>query len=238
MRHMRQLACLACVILVGCYSPPFKETEMVPLGAVDPDEVVRAYQRQIADRYESEETLVLRLFWKEIAVLGYTRVDRGAGAFETACFNHLGISLFHVSGDPQGDRLRYGLSEFKKYPKFPERVGTDIRRINFELVPDEDAQAKVLQDRVIFQEKRDNGMLEYVFGGPDILLLKKRFLESGWLGWTLRWEVSFYEYTRAGDYVYPRGVVLYDRENHYRLIVRRRDVTFDVQEPNTPEPQP
>jgi len=225
---------LVCGFLTGCFTPPFKPPEMVPVGDVDPHDVAQSFARKLPDRQETEDSLVFRFLWKEIAVLGMTRVDREARAFEAISLNHLGVPLFQVSGDAEGNHLRYALPEFKKYPQFTENTGNDIRRIHFDLVPAESARAKVLSDRVLFRERCTEGTLDHIFGGQGNLLIEKRLTRWG----CLRWRVNYYEYAEADGYVYPRGIVLYNVADHYRLIVRTRGITFDLEEKESSGPSP
>ena len=218
-----------CMTLAGCFSPPFAPVELVPVGDVDPAAVRDAFARRLAPRYESEDTVVLRVFWKKVAMLGYTRVDREVGTFETIALNHLGVPIFRVGGDTKGDYLRFALPEIKEYPQFSEGVASDIRRIAFDLVPGDTAEAEVRSDRVIFRESRDGGVMEYVFAGCDLLLIQKRFTT----GWFTDWTVDFYEYRNADGFVYPRGVVFYNGDEKYRLIIETRDMTFDIEKDRT-----
>ncbi|MFP4027651.1 MAG: hypothetical protein ACLFWL_07670 [Candidatus Brocadiia bacterium] len=240
MKRSLVMGCLIGVVLTGCYSPPFEQTELVSVENVSPETVSWNFQQQIAPAFESEERLVFRVFlgWKKIAVLGLTRLDREDRTLEALCLNHLGVSLFHIKGTPDETKLRYGLPEFKKHKKFPLAVGTDIRRICFDLVPAENAKVIAKPKRIIFRQKQDGGILEYVFGGPNVLLLEKRFFNKCFFGRKLRWKVQYFEYQEKDDYVYPRGIVLYNRKNHYRLIAQRRKIIFDTERAQNREAQP
>ncbi len=225
MRSARPVALLLVVALCGCYSAPFERPQMVPIGDVTPAEVRDGFAARLPERYETEDTLIFRFLWRKIAVLGYTRVDRAERRFEALCLNHIGVPLFSIGGDAEGNYLRRAMPEFAEREELTERVAADIRRIAFDLVPPPGAEAQVLKDRVIFRQSRPDGAMEYVFGGPGLLLLKKRFIAGG----RRRWEVAFYEYAGPDGYVHPGGIVLHNREGRYRLIVRTRDVTFDVE---------
>lgn len=228
MKYLHISLILVCLGVAGCYSPPFERPKMVPMRGTSPEDVIARYRERMPDEYEAEETLIFQVFWKKIAALGYTRVDREEQRFEALCLNHLGVPLFRVTGSRFGDRFRSRVAKFENFPRFAESVGADIRRVSFGLVPSDEAEAIVRKDRILFREERKDGILEYVFGGEDGYLVEKRFLADGWLWRSLRWKVNFYEYVEADGYVYPRGVVLYNRANRYRLTVKRRDITFDL----------
>ena len=77
--------------------------------------------------------------------------------------------------------------------------------------------------------RQGDAIMEYMFGGRDGVLLEKRHLTDGWLWDSLKWKVNYYEYQQQDGYLYARGVVLYNADYHYRLIITRRDITFEVE---------
>ena len=215
---------LLCLLLGACYSPPFRRTELVPLGEVEPVSAAEGFERRLPGRFETENTIVFRFFRNELAALGYASVDREKEAFEILCLNHMGVQLFHISGDDDGNHLIYAMPEFRKYPEFVDAVGDDIRRVYFDLAPPARAESRVRRDRIMFRRSEKGKTVEYVFGGRDKNLLKKR----GMAGRRTLWEVEFFEYATLagpeGEYVFPGGAVLHNRRHRYRLIIRTRSV--------------
>lgn len=172
-------------------------------------------------RFVSEETLVFRFFRRKIAALGYSRIDRQAGTFEVLCLNHLGIQLFYLTGDKHTTELKYAIPEFAEHPEFIEAVGEDIRRIHFHLMPDPEARIDIRRNRIIFSQNTEDGTLEHVFGGPELLLYSKRLRGN----WRTIWEVNYYEHEKQNQGLVPRGVVLRNRQHNYRLTLRIREIS-------------
>ena len=220
------LLCTAifCMFFSACYSPPFQETELVPVDVVDPKTVVEDFENRLPKSYETENTIIFRFFRNEIAGLGYASVDKEAETFEIVCLNHMGMQLFHISGDQDGNHLRHAMPEFREHPEFVDAVGNDIRLIYFDLIPPDSAEARIHRDRSSFRHPREDKTIEYVFGGEEKALLKKR---AGTF-WRRHWEVTFYEYfTESGDesdFMFPGGIILHNRRHRYRLIIKTRSV--------------
>ncbi len=229
MKSAKLIIVVCCLITAGCYSPPFQRAEMVSMEGRDPEVMVEDYRQKLPVEFETEETLMFRVFWRKFAVLGYTQANREERTFRSISLNHLGVPLFKVQGSPQGDIFKSQVARIEEFPRFGENVAADIRRVCFDVVPPGDAETQIEDDRVIFRARQGDAIMEYVFGGPDGVLLEKRHLTDGWLWNSLDWKVNYYEYQRQDGYLYARGVVLYNADYHYRLIITRRDITFDLQ---------
>ncbi len=224
-RLKKTVVLLLCLSLGACYSPPFRRTELAPLGDVEPEKVVARFGERLPAVFETENTLIFRFFRNEIAALGYASVNRETESFEIVCVNHMGVMLFHISGDDSGNHLRYAMPEFKEHPEFVDAVGNDIRRVYFDLLPREPADAQVRNNRIIYRQAHNDTSDVFVFGGEENLLIEK----SERTRWRTMWKVNFYEYFQvSGDeqpaYIFPRGIVLHNRRYRYRLIIRTRSV--------------
>ncbi len=212
------------ILLTGCYSVPFEQPEMVRLEPdVDPAEAADKFENRLPNQFVAENTLIFRFFWQEIAALGYAKVDRQARTFDVMCLNHLGVQLFHISGDQEGNHLHYAIPEFKEQPNFANAVGEDIRQIFFDLTPGEDAEAKIRRNRIVFRESTATGEVEFVFAGPELNLIEKRVVEDS----ELERKIFFYEYMTEPEFTFPGGVILHNPRQRYRLIIKNRDITLD-----------
>ncbi len=197
----------------------------MPPGDVEPDSVVARFDERLPSAFETENTIIFRFFRNEIAALGYARVDREAGSFEIVCVNHMGVMLFHIAGDEDGNHLRYAMPEFKEHPEFVDALGEDVRRVYFDLSPAEPAGARLRRDRITYRRDRNGTSDRFVFGGEENLLIEK----SERTRWRTLWKVNYYEYFQVSgderqDYVFPRGIMLHNRRYRYRLIIRTRSV--------------
>ncbi len=212
--------------LAGCATVPFEPVPWTALpDEVDPDAVPEAFAAALPVRFVSEDTLVFRFFWREIAALGYTRIDREAGTFAVICLNHLGVQLFYITGDRQQTTLEYAIPEFADRPEFVEAIGEDIRRLYFDLLPAAEAQVAIGSDRLSFTLHQDNRRVRHIFGGPRLFLRQKRARQ----GWRRLWDVTYYEYRQVNGQWLPRGMVLRNHRQNYRLTLRIREVSIEDQ---------
>jgi hypothetical protein len=211
---------LAGVLLlgVGCRSIPFRQPRLEPIGAVDAVAVRDAFARSVPPRLESEDSLVCRFLWHEIAALSYTSVDREDGSLKVQCLNHMGFELFLVQSRGEELTVRSNIPELAAHPGLIEGLGRVLRFAYLDLVPAPDAVARLRSDRVVFRQSGPDGTVEHVFGGVGNRLLEKRWLRHG----RLAWKVSFYEYAEGLGAAVPGGVVIDDRARHYRLLIRTR----------------
>lgn len=219
------LAPIALAMIAGCFRPPFERVELVPLGDVEPLEIADEFEARLPEYIETEsDSIRFKFLWEDISALGYARIDREARTFEVLCMNHVGVQLFHISGTEDASTLRFALPQLKDIPGFVESLGEDIRRIYFDMVPGPDADIRLSKKRLTWREELEDGRLEYVFGGEPPVLIEKRF-RSGLLRRT-RWSVEYFEYGDESGPLFPRGVVLHNRQHRYRLIIRTRNVSF------------
>lgn len=217
------LAAVLMLFLTGCYSVPFEQPRLTPLNdEISPEETVKDFQERLPERFVAENTLVFRFLRNQLAALGYAKIDRDEGTFEVLCLNHLGVRLFHISGDKEGNHhLRYAIPQLKEIPNFADNVGEDIREIYFNLLPGPEAEAHREWRRLVFREKKGSRRVDYLFGGTDNNLIEKRIYRNN----RIQRIISFYEYTSGNDFIFPKGVVLHNPRYRYRLILSSRDVT-------------
>jgi hypothetical protein len=206
--------------LAGCQAEPFVRPALPLLGPSDPRAMADRFAAGLADRFISDDTLILQApFHDDWVILSVLRVDRPAGTFVLYGFNPLGVELFRIRSDAKATTLDSVLLPLRAERSVLLAIAADVRRIYFNLAPDRAAQIQKLRRRVRFSQEQPGGRLIYEFGGRPAELLQKR--RPGWLG--DQWCVHYYQYTKAGKWTYPRGVVLDDGETHLRLIVKNRD---------------
>ncbi|HSQ77323.1 MAG TPA: hypothetical protein VLN91_00380, partial [Nitrospirota bacterium] len=131
--------------------------------------------------------------------------------------------LFALSGDQDSVTSQYSIAAFTKYGDIASAVGTDIRRIYFDLVPAPEAKIWKKKYKLIFRQGSGPGFLEYVFAGRDGDLIEKNYYENN----GLVWRVSYYEYRDQDGKRWPQGVVFTHYDYRYRLTVRHKEFRFE-----------
>lgn len=206
--------------LVGCTSVPFAEPVLPPLDERAPAAVAQAYREALPTRFTADVSMVIELPWHRLAVLGCLRVDRVAGTFELVGLSHLGFKLFQLAGDRQGVQVRFAAPVFAARTALLQALAEDCRRSYLELVPPDEAEVLTERDCLRFLVPgEDGGRVEYVFGGVGTHLLQKRVGH----GWGRPWQVAFYEYGTESGGLFPRGIVVDNRQFGHRLIIKHRN---------------
>jgi hypothetical protein len=203
----------------GCAHDPFPRESLPALQNPDPNAMRDAFAKSIPDRFVSDDTIIVQApFLDDMAFLGVLRVDRTKGTFKLAGLNHTGIKLFELSGDTNEITINNAVPPLMEHKEILLAVGTDIRRMFFDLIPDPGSKITVEKTEVKFKTANVVRKL----GGAPVSLLEKR--EDGFFG--ASWRVRYYRYAANDGNLYPRGLVMDNGQYHYRIIVKNRDIDF------------
>jgi len=219
-RFPHLVSCLSLLFLTGCASIPFKDVPRTAPGTNSALTVRAAFARTQDSNYEALQSVVFQLFGRKMTGLGYFSVDTDTSAFALSCMTPMGMKLFDIQG--QGDTVEavFALPQFGKKENLARAVGLDLKRTYFDILPPEKAEIRWKKDRLVFIEHQTDGRTEYDFGGPDQLLLEKRV----YAGRKMVCRIRYYEYEPQNGFLYPHGIILENRNYHYRLILRLKSV--------------
>lgn len=213
-------AVLLTMCVGGCAAKPFERPPLPILNNPNPTAMRQSVAHSLANQFTSDDTIVIDAPFHKMAILGVLQIDRPAGTFELVGLNPMGVELFHLSGDSSGTKIRSALPPLMEQQEILLSIGQDIRRMYFDLVPQDSAAADPHSTFVRFTEKTPDGTIVYEMGGEPTALLEKRL--EGFFG--AIWRVRYYQYTAAkGETLYPRGIVMDNAHYHYRIIVKNRD---------------
>lgn len=207
--------------LVACSSVPFRETALVSLEGVDPEEMRAGFAAALPDAFRVVNTVTFEFKRRALAAIGYADIDTSRRTFTIVGLHPAGgVKLFEVSGDSEGIQSAFAVEEFAILGDLTRAVGEDTRRIYFDRVPSPDARVSEEPYRILFRQNSGDGEIEYVFSGGDGVLVEKRYFENG----DNIWSASYYQYRREGGKLYPEGIILEHHEYGYRLVVRLREI--------------
>jgi hypothetical protein len=212
-------ASLSLIFVIGCAPEPFAPTPLPILNHPDPFALRNNFAATIPPHFISDDSVIIYAPFHRLAVLGVLRVDRPAGAFELAGLNQIGVQIFEIGGDRNGNIVRFAIPPLDQQREILLSIAADVRRIYFDLLPADGAMADVRPTFVRFRQPAEHGTLIYEFGGAPSFLLEKRF--AGWLG-TI-WRVRYFDYASSNGTLYPRGVVMDNAKYHYRIVIKNRD---------------
>jgi len=205
---------------VGCSSIPFQRVAYVPVDAVQPAAVREEFALSLPLKFQLINTIVFQYGRQAISAIGYTAVDTCEKVFTVAGLNPMGVKLFELSGDANNVECRFAIKQFTQRGNFARAVADDIRRIYFDRIPGPEAEVYKKKYKIIFRQPTEAGIMEYVFGGIDNVLIEKRYYD----GDRRVWSVSYYEYCREKGKLYPAGIILTHHEYRYQLIVRLKEI--------------
>ena len=219
-RGLTGILALAGLWLSGCATAPFPRPEPFAATAVAPDEVPAAFADRLAPRYEQVQSLVFRIYWREIAALGYLSVDVPERAFAMACLNPVGVKLFELVGTNGAVTARFVAPEIEKRGgELAQAAGVDLMRAYFDWRPPAGATCRQTHNRLIFTAADDAGRTEYRYAGRDGFLAEKIRFE----GRRVLWKVEYREYRRGADGWIPAGLVIHNRRYGYRLVAKTKE---------------
>jgi hypothetical protein len=208
------------VLAAGCTHVPFQETQRVSFEAVNPKSVVEHFAANSPENFQVLTSVVFEYSWQSFMGLGYVDVNRQNGTFKVVGLNPLGVQLFELSGDRDTIVTHTVLPSLMQYGDLPTAVGTDIRRIYFDLVPSDTAQISKSASSVTFRQPCGAGVMEYEFAGKGQELVAKVYYEND----DVVWRISYYEYREQNGKKYPQGIVMINHKYGYQLTVRQKEL--------------
>jgi hypothetical protein len=211
-------------VLAGCGKPPYPREPLAMLQDPKPLELRQSFAGSMPYVFTTDDTLVVQApFHDDIAILDVLRVDRPAGTFEMVGLNQLGVKLFDLKGDRRGAAVIFAIPPLMEHQNLLLAFAKDIRRMYFDLVPDNGAKTRIKPDRVKFTEKSPDADVAYEFAAQPPRLLEK--YDDGFFG--SAWRVGYYKYEPTTTGLYPRGIVMENSQYHYRIIIKNRDLEIE-----------
>jgi hypothetical protein len=208
------------MLVAGCSSIPFEKTSFVTMSGVDPQEIVEKYKKSLPEHYQVLNTILFTYGWNKFTALGYVDVNIRTKSFTVASMNPMGVKLFQLSGNENGIDTHFMLKELEKQGDFASFIGEDMRRVYFDLIPTPTAEIIKKKDRLVFRQASGNGVFVHVFAGAEGLLVEKDHYRDN----TLHWRVSYYNYRREGDKIYPGGIIFNNYKYGYSLTVTLKEI--------------
>jgi hypothetical protein len=208
------------IMLAGCTHIPFQETERISLESADPHSVVEQFKANSPEQFQLLNSVVFEYSWNTFMGIGYIDVNRQSSLFKVVCLNPLGVQLFELSGDRDTIVTRNAMAALMQYGDLPTAVGTDIRRIYFDLIPSDKARISKSIYKVIFRQPFGPGAMEYEFAGKGRELVEKRYFEDD----EIVWRISYYEYREQNGKHFPQGIIMINYKYGYQLTVRQKEL--------------
>jgi hypothetical protein len=211
---------IGAVLVAGCTHIPFQETQQVAIESVDPKSVLDQFRKNTPESFQILNSVVFEFSWQTFMGIGYIDINRQNNIFKVVCLNPLGVQLFELSGDRNSIVTRNAMPALMKYGDLPTAVGTDIRRIYFDLVPADSARIRKSTYKINFWQPYESGVMEYEFAGKGRELVKKAYYEND----EIIWQISYYEYREQNGKHYPQGIIMINYKYGYQLTVRQKEL--------------
>ena len=208
------------LLFTGCVHAPFQDAEQELFESADPKSVVEQFKAGSPENFQLLNTVVFEYSWHSFMGIGYVDVNRQNGLFKVVCLNPLGVRLFELSGDREAIVTHNVLPALMEYGDLPTAVGTDIRKIYFDLVPSDTARVRKSTYKINFRQPFGTGVMEYEFAGKGRELVEKVYSEDD----EVIWRISYYEYREQNGKRYPQGIVMINYKYGYQLTVRQKEL--------------
>jgi hypothetical protein len=201
------------LVLTGCSSVPFKETELVPVTPSTSAVLAEGVWTTKVGTVLIRQSAVFELLGMKFPVTGLMKLDASAGTARLVGMNDMGVKLYDISIDRTSSRANYIIPELSRYPGFADAVSVSVRRIFLEPEPTGSDILTRNDDSYQLARQSSDGKTSFIFGGADHQLLEKSY--SG----KEMWHVRYYQYGRLNDMLVPGGIVLEDDRAGYRLTL-------------------
>ncbi|MFC1890000.1 DUF3261 domain-containing protein [Thermodesulfobacteriota bacterium] len=209
------------IFCAGCAAVLFEPVPLVPLGETSPAQIREHAERSLPERFATLSSIVFKYRMHSTTALGYTEVNCPEDSFSVVALSPTGIKLFELSAKGDQIETHYVMEELLEHGDLPATVAGDIRKIFFHRNPSPSAVSRKDVSTVTFRENREDGCLtEYILGGSNPALIKKRLYENNDLVWT----VTYHEYRDHNGRLYPAGIVLKHHQYKYQLIIRLKEI--------------
>lgn len=208
------------LLVCGCTHVPFQKTVDASYDAVEPQGVLDQFRANAPESFQLLNSVVFEYSWNSFMGIGYIDINRQNGIFRVVCLNPLGVQLFELSGDRNSIETHFVMPAMMEYGDLPKAVGTDIRRIYFDLVPSAGARTWKSGHKMNFWQTYGPGEMEFEYAGSRRDLVEKVYHENN----EIIWRISYYEYREHNGKRFPQGIVMINYKYGYQLTVRQKEV--------------
>ncbi len=208
------------LLIAGCAGIPFQSAPVMSMEKVEPGFVKERFLLMLPDRFQIISTIAFEYKGQSVSFIGYSDIDAKKKTFTVAGINQVGIKLFEITGDSDKTDLRFAIEEFTKKGNFAEAVAGDIRKIYFNRLPADSSKVYKKKHEIVFVQDEPEAVIEFVFAGPDNLLVEKRCIMDN----KVIWRANYYEYREKNGKLHPAGIILENIKYGYKLIMRLKEI--------------
>ncbi len=211
------------ILLSSCAEIPFEKVTFKSVAHLDPNRVCKDFEKLIPSSFEVMESTVYIYKGLEISVISYTRVNEKENSVELIGLNPLGLKLVQVQAS--GSQTKYSFNITQIVNRVDEQILADsivedIRRIYFNRVPPANAYMYKEESKIFVEQKKGDGKIEWVFGGPENRLYQKHYF----IGEREVWSVRYFEYEVNGGCLYPCKIFFENYDHNYKLVLRLKEI--------------
>jgi predicted exporter len=177
-------------------------------------------------RYEALSSVVFQYRWLKFPALGMISVDTRNDRFALVGLSQMGLTVFELSDRRGNVTCRMPGPLLKRNPELASGAARDVKNLFFNLVPSPAAKRRETANGTTFTDHTPEGIVEYRFDRMTGLLAEKRFSVPRRLlpGRTVVWRVNYEDYAAASGKCYPKSVRFKNRQWHYAVSTRVREM--------------
>lgn len=214
-----KLSFLFLLFLCGCQSMGGKSCR-VNLDIIDSTKFIEEFSQKLPNRFKLVNSVVFKYNFLSIAGIGYTDIDIANESFNLSCMTPLGFKLFDVSALKDNLDSKVYLPEFGKKLDMGKLIGRDIKRVYFDIVPDQTLRAYKTKKNIVFLKVVENGRYVYKFSNKNKLLSQKDYYEKE----KLRWRVSYNSFEKIDEKIVPGEVVFKSYQFGYSFKLKVKQI--------------
>ncbi len=207
------------LFLCGCQTIGQKNCE-INLDLEDSSKFVQEFAGQLASRFKLVNSVVFKYNFLSIAGIGYMDVDIENDSFNLSCMTPLGFKLFDVAAQKDNFESKVSLPEFSKKLDMGKLIARDIKRVYFDIVPDEKLRCYKTKKNTVFLKIVENGRYVYKFSNKNNLLSQKDFYEKE----KLRWRVYYNSFEKVNEKNVPGEVVFKSYQFGYSFKLKVKQI--------------
>jgi hypothetical protein len=161
--------------------------------------------------WQLRQSALLEIRGRKFPLLGLLRLDTARREARLVAMNELGLVVFDLQLDEQGQQLHRALPQLQQQENFVAGVADSLRRIFFAPAPSSDDR---LQQRPATQRLRrplSGGSLGSVFDCSGDLQEVRQLADTG------DWRVTYHDYKQFSDQRIPQQILYNDFRHGVRL---------------------
>lgn len=217
---VRFVALILLALLAAC--APTTQLQQFPQDCPPPGSVTRVLSNpwlQSDDVWRLRQSALLELGRRKIPLEGFLRLDLKRHEARLLAMNEMGLVLFDLELDLEGQVLNRAIPQIEKVDGFSFGIAQSLRQIFLQPQPHSDDHIEQRSNSRRQWRRLPGGDVGFVFDCRGDLRTTRMDADEG------DWRVAYDQYQAFGDMRVPQQITLNDYRNGIKLTLWMREVT-------------